>query len=345
MTNMAVHLRISGLQVTDADVNSRNAAVSALATRWNKGKRKPVEVAKQAAEIALALGSEGVTPPTALSADVEVAVQEHASAFLASERPLEVGICAGLAALTVIERPSANGEGWGTADLLATCLWSALGFQPTLQEPKREALRLQLLNAARKRAIASAEAARQRSPVPEVPEISPAEGEESTALLTLRKGIVSSITALRRNAALDREELDFLWWSQLQRSTILDRPLKELNEFVRLVALGVEAAGYLRRLPCEVHRDLVLRGAQEGSLLDLSEVVALFGEERGTVADRFSAGAATDVPAVFPLVAALVQGESDVDGASTKRSSSEWGARALLEAGLLEMIVSGPATS
>lgn len=339
MTNMAVHLRMSGLQVSNEDVDSRKAAATALATKWGKT-RSVNELIARAARIASALGGDGRAAPD-LESEVEAIVQESgASAFLASERPLEIGICAGMAALELLARPF-GADGWQIVDVLAAGLWSALGFQPPLAEEKREALRLQVLEAAQTRCLTSAEGARARTTVPDLPEIAAVAGEEVKAIVALRKAASSSVSALVRNAALDREEIDFLWWYQSGRSRILKRPLADLEEPVRVVVRAVEAAKHLRRLPCDVHRDLVLGTTQGAVEMTLHDLVTAIGADRDAVGQQVAGSLAVSTPTVFPLINALIGGEVQVPGAELRRSSSEWGARALLEAGFHYMAVDG----
>lgn len=342
MTNMAVHLRISNLQVSNEDVDSRKAAATTLAAKW--GKSKPVnELVMRASRIAAALGGDGKAPPE-LASEVEAVIQESgASAFLAAERPMDIGICAGMAMVELFGRPPGT-DGWQVPDFLAMALWSALGFQPQLQESKREDLRQQVLEAAQVRCVTSAELARVRSIVPEVPDVAVAAGEETKAIGALRKAVSSSLAALVRNAALDREELDFLWWAQSNSSRLLKRPLADLAEPVRFVVRALEASGHLRRLPCDVHRDLVLGPAQGTVEMTLEELVSAVGPDRVTVGEQFASSIAASAPTVFPLVSALVAGGAPVPGAEQKRSSREWGERALVEAGLLHMISNGVST-
>lgn len=339
MTTMAVHLRMSGLQISNEDVNSRRAAASALATKWGKTKTFN-DIVARAARIAAALSGDGKAHPE-FAHEVEVAIQESgASAFLASERPLEVGVCAGMAAIELLGKPFGV-DGWQVADMLAASLWSALGFQPALEDGKREALRVQVLEEAQMRSLKAAEGARARSNVPELPEISVTPGEESKAIAALRKAASSSLAALVRNAALDREELDFLWWSQSVESRLLKRPLTDLAEPVAMVVRAFEAAKHLRRLPCDVHRELVLSSMKGTVEMTLPDLVAAVGTDRDAVRQQFGGSLAESTPTIFPLINAFAAARGHVPGAEVRRSSREWAERALLEAGLLQMIANG----
>jgi hypothetical protein len=339
MNTIATHMRITNLQVTNEDVDTRTAAVRDLVAAWGKLKDPEAIIAKGAA-IAKALGGAG-TPSAAFGLEIEVAVQPHASAFLHSERPLEVGIIAGAAAIELISAAPGN-TGWTVADILGTALWSALGFQPALEDVKREALRSSVLKTSRERSTSGAEAARQRVAVNDFGEFAITAGDDTKAPASFKKATTATIDALRRNAALDREELDFLWWSQLSRSRLLNRMLIDVAEPVRLVAAGIEAAGYLRRFPCEVHRDVVLRTVREDPELDQLELLTALGDDRAVLGQSYSDGLAGRLPEAFPLLHSLIVGAPSVEGGRIKRRSSDWGARALLEAGLVKIQAMGP---
>ncbi len=337
--NIPVHLRITGLTPSNDDVNSRRLAVADLAKTW--GKLKDVSsIVSKAAAIAVSLGGDG-NPTTELGTEVQSAVQKHASAFLYEDRPLEVGVCAGMAAVAMLV-PAPATYGWTVLDVYSNALWSALAFQPVLEDGKRETLRREVLDRAQQRSQDSAERARERDAVPDPVELVVTMGEDYKVTTNFKKAALDAIEALRRNSALDREELDFLWWSQLSRSRLLDRPLSALSEAVRLVGSGIEASTHLRRLPAEVHRDLVLRTVDADLELDLPELLAEIGVDRVPLAAGvYAFGNVTNHPTVFPLLNAIVTGNADVVGAEIKRKVSTWGARALLEGALSRNMATG----
>jgi len=337
MSNLATHLRITGLQVTDDDVDRRTKAVSELATAYGKitGVK---EILEKAAEIAIACGGDG-TPPPSLGAEVQTAVQVHASSFLSSEKPLEVGVCSGFAALSAISPapiPSQMGV-WTVPDVLAAGLWSALSFQAPLKDPKRETFRSELLAGARSRVIRAAETTRKRSEVPDFTEFSVAADGFDKVPAAFKEATAATIEALRRNAALDREELDFLWWAMLDRSRLLNKRLADLDEPLRLVVAGIEAASNLRRLPCDVHSELVLRSVTADGKVNLADLLTAIGDSRRSLISKFPGDVITQIRPVFPLLSSLVTEDADIDGAPVKRSASEWGTRALLEAALYHL--------
>ena len=334
--NISLHLRITGLTPSNDDVNACRATVSDLSTAWSKVKTTPQIVAK-AASIAESLGGSGI-PSDEFGIEIQTFMQKHASAFLYVEKPLDVGICAGMAAVALMSSEPGK-HGWTIVDIYTNALWSALAFQPVLQEEKRENLRREVLDRAQKRSLESAENARDRDDVVEPLDLIVTIAEESNKATTnFRKAALGTIESLRRNAALDREEIDFLWWSQTNQSRVLNRPLARISEPTRLVASGVEGSRYLRRFPAEVHRDLVVRNADEDPILDLSELLADIADDRVSLAKGVESSYATDYPSVFPLLNAIITGEINCEGATEKRRASTWGARALLESALSRMM-------
>lgn len=337
--NIPVHLRITGLIPSDNDVDSRRLAVADLAEAWGKVKN-PSSIISKAAAIAVSLGGDG-RPTVELGTEVQGAIQKYASAFLYEDGPLEVGVCAGLAAVAMLA-PDPGANGWTIQDIYSNALWSALAFQPVLEDRKRENLRREVLDRAQQRSLDSAERARERGTVPDPVELVVTIGDEDKVTTNFNKAALDAIEALRRNSALDREELDFLWWSQLSRSRLLNRPLSALSEPVKLVGAGIEASNHLRRLPAEVHRDLVLRTVDADPDFDLPELLAEIGGDRAQLAAGvYASGNVTAHPTVFPLLNAIVTGNADTVGYKIKRKASTWGARALLESALSRNIATG----
>lgn len=338
MENFATHMRISGVAVSDSDVESRRAAATSLASSWGKEKTVSTIVSK-AADVAHALGGDG-TPSPELGKETQTLIQKKSPSFLYEERPLDVSVCAGMAIVSVLNAKPGT-TGWSIPDVYAAALWSALAYQPVLVAERRENLRRQVLTAAASWCTTAAEKSRKRLDVPDPSNVN-ITIEASTATSNFKEAMSTTIEALRRNADLDREELDFLWWAQLNRSRLLHRQLSAIDEPTRIIAAGIEGAGLLRRLPCEVHREIVLRTLDQDPELDLEEMLAAIGNNRAKLGAAFIEGSVASYPTVFPLLHALVTGEVRGTGAAVKRRVSEWGERALLEAGFATLISQGP---
>ena len=340
MDNIAVHMRISGVTVSDDDVNSRRAAATNLAASWKKVSTVSTLISKSAA-IAEALGGDG-NPSPELGNEVQTAIQKKSSAFLYEERPLDVSVCAGMAMVSLLSDPPGT-TGWTSSDIYATALWSALTYQPVLNVDRRESLRREVLETAEYWCAKSAERSRERMVVPDPSDVEITIEADNSATSNVNESMAGTVEALRRNAALDREELDFLWWAQLGRSRLLNRQLSAISEPTRIVTAGIEGAKLLRRLPCEVHRELILRTLDQDPELDLADLLAAVGDDRPVLGAAFIEGSVIHHPTVFPLLHALATGEVAGSGAAVKRRVSEWGGRALLEAGLIRIISQGAA--
>ncbi|HEJ7836451.1 GTPase-associated system all-helical protein GASH [Serratia marcescens] len=340
MDNLARHMRISSVAVSDNDVESRSAAAKSLATLWRKVD-DPDRIVSLAADIAGALSGNGV-PSSELGERVQMSIQKKAPSFLYDERPLDVGICSGMAMVSILNGAIDN-DGWTVLDVYATALWSALSYQPALPDERRENLRLEVLEKALNFYAASTEKVRERIDVPKPSKVDITVAED-VVTNNFSEAITGTIEALRRNAALDREELDFLWWVQLGHSRLLKKQLSKIDEPVRIVTAGIEAAQILRRLPCEVHREIVLRTLDRNPELDLEELLSVIGDDRTTLSAGLMAKHILAHPTVFPLLYALTTGEIDQINSSIKRSISEWGERALLEATFAKMMSQGAGT-
>lgn len=338
MNNLASYMRISSINVTDNDVDSRQAAIKILATAW--GKDSDVNsIVTTASDIAEALGGDG-TPSANLGEKVQDAIQKNSSSFLYEERLLDVGICSAMAVASLMDGATGN-TGWLIKDVYAVALWSALSFQPILEDERREKLRCELLDLASDWSTTSAEKARERINVPDPSNLKITIDEANAATSNFTDAIKNSINALRHNSALDREELDFLWWTLSGCSRLLKSRLSEIAEPMRILSAGIEGAKFLRRLPCEIHREIVLRTLDQNPEFDLAELLLAIGEGRTVLSSAFPTKPVVTHPTIFPLLHALYTGKAENVGATLTRPLSEWGERALLETTFAIMFSSG----
>lgn len=338
MNNISVHMRICAVSVSDSEVESRQAAAKSIATNWNKD-TNPISINSTVADIALALNGDGI-PSNELGNKIQIAIQKKSPSFLYEERPLDVGVCAGMALVSMLGG-SHSVSGWSILDVYATALWSALSYQPVLEDVRRENLRREVLAAADSWYVTSAKKARERIDVPEPSVLKIEIDEDNAATSNFESVMAKTIDALSRNAALDREELDFLWWAQLGRSRILKKQIADIAEPTRIIAAGIEGAKLLRRLPCDVHNEIILRSLEENQELNLAELLEEIGDDRALLNSEFINDNVLTQPTIFPLLHALSTGETNQIGSSLKRPISEWGERALLEATFAQLISQG----
>ncbi|HDR8983178.1 GTPase-associated system all-helical protein GASH [Burkholderia vietnamiensis] len=336
MSVMAKYVRIFWPDPKDEDVNRRNAAVAAIQA-WISAFDDSWAVIQLASALAESVADGQARDAFAL--EVERAIVDAGSAaFVRDNHDLEIIVVAVVSALDLVRREPANTSGT-PVDALAAALWSALSFQaPLLQEPI-ELLRQEVLVAARERTMLLAERSRGRVPVPEIGPLTLSEAQPtgSRANMAYRKATEPLVKALRENAELDREELEFLWWTVEDWSDALDGRLSDADPLVRAVVAGMDGASKLRRLPASGHRNVVLRGVPAGNSAALAELLTALGDHRSALAKSINAERVGQMPTVFPLLAAIASGDADRSGADIERAAREWGARALLEGGILQV--------
>jgi hypothetical protein len=289
-----------------------------------------------AADLVTATGSKEQMP-TSLAAMVEAALQNQSQSFVRDSEELQMLVCALAAANAVIGGASPSSITYSTNDLLAVSLWLGFSFQPPRSEPKLEALRSDVLETARTLVSNSATSGRRRALVPEF-SVSLAEEELSRFDEDFKAGTEKTINALRTNAALDREELELLWWVLGDWSTSLGSAFSKAESVASALAAGIEGGGLLRRLPAEAHKHIVLRGVSESAKLTASELVAALGASREKLAAVHSKNArVATFPNVFVVLSLLATGHTKAPGAKLKRPLREWASRAFVESTILHL--------
>jgi hypothetical protein len=270
--------------------------------------------------------------------EVESYIKKQSTAFVREGQELQVLTCALLAALQSLEMAKPSTGIWTPSDVLATGLWSALSFQKPRSDPRLESLRTELIERSRDLVNKSSSSARNREPVPDL-SLKVAEGDTWEKVTDqLKTATNRTIGVLRTNSALDREELDLLWWVLSDWSTLLSQQLSSAPPVIAAVFSGVEAAQFMRRLPNEAHKHLVLRFVDTQRTLNLAELLQELGDRSSVLASRFSENEILSAcPRVFPLLSAI--SGRDVSGVAARipRSLNDWAARALLESAVLHI--------
>ena len=336
MSEMAKYVRIFWPDPKDEDVNRRNTAIRGIQA-WISKNEDPWVAIQLASAMADSVADGKARDEYAL--EVEKAIVDAGSAaFVREGHDLEIIIVALVSCLNLVRREQVDSS-WKPVDALAAGLWSALSFQSPIAEESVELLRQEVLLAARQRTMLIAERSRIRVPVPEIgpltlPEAQPTSGRANTAY---RRATEPLVKALRDNAELDREELEFLWWMMEDWSDAIDGRLSDANPLVRAVVAGIDGASKLRCLPASGHRNVVLRDVPTGSTADLATLGTALEPHRATLAQSIDADRIGSAVSVFPLHSAIVTGDVNRVGAKIERDARDWGSRALLEGGILQI--------
>jgi hypothetical protein len=340
MSAMAKYVRIFWPDPKDDDVHRRNAAVSTIQA-WISDFDDPWAAIRLASALADSVADGQARDEFATKAEQAI-VGAGSAAFVREGHDLEIIVVSLVSVLNLVQQKPSS-DGWTTVDALAAGLWSALSFQPTVAEEPIELLRQEVLVASRDRTMLIAEQSRIRAPVPEIgplsiPENQPTSGRANTAY---RKATEPLVKALRENAELDREEIEFLWWTLEDWSEALGGRLSDADPVVRAVIAGIDGASKLRRLPASGHRNVVLRSVSAGGSVALAAVLTALKDHRATLAKSIDTDRVDQAQTVFPLLSALASGNPDRVGADVERDARDWGGRALLECGILQVALLG----
>jgi hypothetical protein len=335
MADVATHVRIFEATPSDDFVEKRIATVKDLAGRLVKPNTYD-SLLGVANDLALA-GAEGGTMPERLAVAVEGAIRDQSSSFVREGHALQMLVCGLLAIDQYLSAVKPSVKVVSIGDVLAVGVWSALEFQPARPEPKLETLRQEVVERARALSLQTASKARERVPIPEIKMEKPAE-DMSDLSIKVKSAMGGPVEALENNAAIDREELDLLWWALSGQTDLLKGAFSAARGAAAAVASGLEGARLLRRLPADAHRNLVLRNVHEDRRLSLADLIGEIGKDRPLLSVPLRNSLITSHPAVFPLLNALLSGQCGGSGAQVPRPLGDWATRALLEAGTIRVI-------
>lgn len=329
MVDIALHVRIFEGSPTDDFVAKRQTAIKEIAGKFIK----PNNVARLlsvANGVSLA-AKDGGALPADLATEIGASISKVSPSFVAEGHDLELATCAMLAAIAAIETGSKSGALTAT-DYIAVGIWLGLSWQSGSKNEKFERLRQALLDAAREHVLRAAAVGRTRSQPAQPIDLAADNGNLAKVIENLR----SVSATLNANAVIDREEIDLLWWSIAGWSDVLDKKYADAKPHAAAIALGLDAAKRLRRMPVEMHKALVLRRVPEGEGVALEALAEALGDD--LVRLGAAHGQHTDVtsnPEVFPLLNALASGTGE---GKTVLSMADLASRALLESVACDVI-------
>lgn len=334
--DIAQHIRIFDKTPSDDLVEKRTESINALSERYSK-LANVTDILDLAADLTKAVAKSSAFPESR-AAEVEAVIREKSSSFVREGQELQILTCALLAALKLLTEAKPSVAVWSRTDVLALGLWSGLGFQKPRTEERVESLRSELLTTAREIALRSAVSARTRQDVGDVSVKVPEAYEQAKVASAVQSGITKTIESLRINAALDREELDLLWWVLSDWSELGAKQYSQMSEVAALISAAFEAGNLVRRLPGDTHKHLVLRLLKTDRAISLHEVLEELKGEREKIATFFQSN--TLLPGrevVFPFITASVAGKAAGRDGTRTLQLSDWAARALLESSILHV--------
>jgi hypothetical protein len=283
--------------------------------------------------------AKGGNLPDARATEVEAVIKERSPSFVREGQELQILTCALLVVLKLLTETNPTHGVWCRRDILALGLWSGLGFQIPRTEERLEALRSKLLVTSRDLTLASAAYARTRQEVPAITLNAPEEYEATEIGKAIQDGVPPAVDALRLNAELDREEIDFLWWILSGWSKLAGKSFSSMSDTAAVVAAGFEAGSVVRRIPVEAHKHLVLRMLKQDLTVSMHDVLESLKDEREQITAFFGNNPLfAGRESLFPLIKACVAGKAGGKSAGAHSLKlSDWAARALLESSILHV--------
>jgi hypothetical protein len=335
--DIAQHIRIFDKMPTDELVEKRTTAINSLAEKYQEVSTVG-DLFQLAADFTKGVAKGGGLPEPRI-AEIEAAIRETSGSFVRQGQELQVLTCGLLAILKLLAEAKPTSGEWTRRDVLALGLWSGLGFQVPRTEERLEGLRSELLVAARNLALGSTANARKRQQVPAVTLKMPEAYDATNIGNAIQNGAAGAIDALRTNAALDREEIDLLWWVLSGWSKSAEKMFSNMSEPAAVVVAGLEAGSIVRRIPGEAHKHLILRLLTQDKTISMQEILESVKEEREKIATLFANNPLlAGRESLFPLVSAFVAWKAGGKGAAARALElSDWAARALLESSILHV--------
>jgi hypothetical protein len=229
-----------------------------------------------------------------------------------SENALEYRVCCAIALGEILTRDEAEGGiPQEDAQLAGSLFVSAMGMRSKVTMRYLQIVLQDLEDVAFSALERTAAARRQRRGLNlqgldklEVP------GDIPTFWQNLLPQLKACIENLEQNAAMDREELDVLWWLHNGFSETVDQPLVALAPGVAALCCGAEVANQVITPPLETVRQMVLHASEKGrekselSELPLEQMVGQWEDRIWNLlapTDSDLRQVAQDFPALFPL--------------------------------------------
>ncbi len=343
MTDIATHIRIFDSAPTDDLVEKRTASLEDIRNVLTKNNSVP-ELFLTANNLACLIGNGVSDNIAAFIKDIESAIRDKSKAFTVEGQELQLAVCAQIATVQLMENVSKSTGNLQSADVIAIGLWSALTFHPPRPETKLEELRSELLKECQRVVLTRAEATRNRLKVPDVSFEELEEINAATIGKAFKTGVKDTIQALRINAAIDREEIDLLWWVLADWSKLLGTRFSTSKNPVSVaVASGLEVGKMLRGMPVDAHHHLALSHVGKMASISLVELLTKLGDDTNKLAASFIGNTiVANCPDIFPLLSALISGSAVGKTAEVKRPLHEWAARAMLESAAIHVTAHFP---
>lgn len=275
----------------------------------------------------------------ALESAAVSALSTASSAFVAEGQDTQVLVCAIGACMKILAEHKPHESGRGRGDVFSAALHSGLSFLQSTGQARLDQALAEVLDASASAFRTIAEISRNRKAVPDL-KISVDPNDVAAAVAKkLISAANGAISILRANSALDREELDLLWFCLSDHSAALNARMSSLKAPLGLVASTLETIKLLRRIPSAAHVHMAMRNIAVGEPRTLKELVLETEGHRQQFLDYLGDDRLSQFPSLFPAVASILGYSNAYDTKSLL--PEDWGRRLLLELGLTKFYDEG----
>lgn len=339
MADAAKYIRIFKNEPDDEFVTKRIAAIKAISDGYTKVKNIDA-LFSIANDLVSAIPDVAKLGDNAKDMAIK-ALKKQSSSFTEENQELQISTCALIAALNYIEGIAYSRAGGITVgDVFGLALWSGLSFKSVAESmPKLDELRSEILMLSQKLVLSDSLSSREREVVPSLTAIQVPDGTTlSKYSEDLLKSLESFVGPMRRNAVLDREELDVLWWLLNGYSKVTNSAFERMNDVQRVIVSGLELPALLRRIPSNAHRRMILGKVDDDTSFNAEELIAQLENFDGDILRSYSSRKEIlECPEIFPLLTLLTKKSVPVSASTVRRTLSEWSGRALLEGAMLNL--------
>jgi len=338
MTNVAKYIRIFNANPDDDFVTKRMAAIKAIEDGFKKVKDLGLLMAL-ANDLSIALLDHEQLSEF-ISENVEKALKKQSPSFVTENQTLQMSTCGSIAMLEYLMKTQSISPfiTLTVVDVIAISLFSGLSFQKAdNNQPKINDLRIALLKEAERICGVSSVVSRERMPIKALGTL-----VEGGDIATNNKNILQAINpilqALTTNAALDREEIDILWYVLDGTSRILNVKFVDLNVVQSALLRGLEISSLIRRIPTAAHFKLAQHAVHDTKDLNAGELLEELADSMKSLSEYLSQfNQIEKFPHIFPLFSCILNGKAVSANTEIKRSLQDWASRALLEGSLLNL--------
>lgn len=336
MSNTPKYIRIFNATPDDDYVTKRMAAIKAIEDGFKKLKNLD-ELMSLGNDLASAFLNEGRLPDS-IFGTVEKALSKVSSSFDAEDEVLQMRTCALIGVLEYLSKIQTISAPLQltTSDVVAASLFSSMSFlKPDTGKPKLDELRVEIIRECERLCGRGSVVARERLQVNGLTTIT-AGADITTNNKSIIQAINPIIKALITNAALDREEIDILWYILDGKSDTVNLNISELNPAQAAIVKGLEISTLLRRLPSSAHFKIAEHSSTDTSELSVSELLTEIGDKLPVLSGYLSGYTQLETfPNIFPLLNSIKNNKVESSGSDIKRSLTDWTCRSLLEGSLL----------